>query len=78
MFWCFQWNNEYYFQSYCHIWKNPKLNSITTAHKPNKPKDEITSYKTVSVSKNFMKVFEALIFNNLNSFIVSNYVIPDS
>jgi hypothetical protein len=55
-----------------------KLSSITPVHKPNKPKDEITSYRPVYVSKNFIKVFEALIFNNLNSFIVSNYVIPDS
>jgi len=43
-----------------------KLSPITAVHKPNKPKDEITPYRQVSVSKNFIKVFEALILNNQN------------
>jgi hypothetical protein len=50
-----------------------KICSVTPVHKLNKPKDEIKSYR--SVSKNFMKLFEALILNNINSFTASNNVI---
>jgi hypothetical protein len=53
-----------------------KFCSVTPVHKPNKPKDEIKSYRPVSVSENFMKLFKALILNNVNSFIASNNIIP--
>ncbi len=46
-----------------------KYENQLCVHKPYKPKDEIKSYRPVSVSKNFMKLFEALILNNVNSFI---------
>ena len=55
-----------------------KISSVTPVYKPNKPKDCIESYRPISVSNNFMKIFEALLFNNLNSFITTNNIIPDS
>jgi hypothetical protein len=55
-----------------------KISSIAPVHKPNKPKDEIQSYRPVSISNNFMKVFESLIYNKFNAFITKNFIIPNS
>jgi hypothetical protein len=56
-------------------WK--KVYSVTPVHKPNKTKNSITSYRPVSVSNNCMKIFESLLFNNVNSFITCNNILPD-
>jgi hypothetical protein len=64
---------------YEEIPKDMKICSVTQVHKPkdvnkpNKPKDDIKSYRPVF--KNFMKLFETLILN-MNSFIASNNIIP--
>jgi hypothetical protein len=55
--------------------KDMKVSCVTPVHKPNKPKNSITSYRPVSVSNNYMKIFESLLYNNVNSFITCSDIL---
>lgn len=55
-----------------------KISTVFPVLKPNKPKNELKSYRPVSVSDNFSKTFESLIFAQLNTFITVNNVLPDN
>jgi hypothetical protein len=50
---------------------------VTPIHKKGKPKENISSYRGISVSKNDMQVFKSLILNQLNAFIVKNKFLPE-
>ena len=54
-----------------------KVVSVTPILKKCKPKDEINSHRPITVENNLLKLFEKLLFNNINSYIVNNQIIPD-
>ncbi len=55
-----------------------KIVSVTPILKKGKPINEISSYRPITVENNLLKLFEKLIFNNINAHIVKNDLIPDS
>ena len=57
--------------------ENLKLVTVIPIHKNGKPKDKFDSYRPVSIEKNILKLFCILIFNNINSIIARNYILPE-
>ncbi len=59
-----------------------KIVSITPVHKKGKTLDRIDSYRPITVENNLLKLFEKLIFNNINininAHITNNCLIPDT
>jgi hypothetical protein len=55
-----------------------KILSVTPIYKKGKPLNKIDSFRLITVEKKLLKLFEKLVFNNINAHITSNSLIPDT
>ena len=53
-----------------------KLAEVTPVCKPNKPRNDIDSYRPITVNSNFIKIFEILLNNNINAFLKQTNILP--
>lgn len=54
-----------------------KIAQIILIQKPDKPAEEVTSYRPISLLPIISKVFEKLLMKRLNTIIIKNKIIPD-
>jgi hypothetical protein len=55
-----------------------KIVSVTLIYKKGKPLNKIDSFRPIAVEKNLLKLFEKLVFNNINAHIASNSLIHNT